>query len=160
MEIERKYLIDRLPENLEQYECKHIEQGYLNTDPVVRIRKSNDKYTLTYKGAGLMCREEYNLPLNAEAFAHLKEKIDGILIQKRRYLIPLTDKLTIELDVFEGELAPLQLAEVEFETKKRQNISSRLHGLGRMSHFPPDIITVRSANAKRTVFLNAFFMTL
>ena len=43
MEIERKYLIDRLPENLEQYECKHIEQGYLNTDPVVRIRKSNDK---------------------------------------------------------------------------------------------------------------------
>ena len=75
MEIERKYLIDRLPENLEQYECKHIEQGYLNTDPVVRIRKSNDKYTLTYKGAGLMCREEYNLPLNAEAFAHLKEKI-------------------------------------------------------------------------------------
>ena len=129
MEIERKYLIDRLPENLEQYECKHIEQGYLNTDPVVRIRKSNDKYTLTYKGAGLMCyltykskglmtREEYNLPLNAEAFAHLKEKIDGILIQKRRYLIPLTDKLTIELDVFEGELAPLQLAEVEFETKE------------------------------------------
>ena len=99
MEIERKYLIDRLPENLEQYECKHIEQGYLNTDPVVRIRKSNDKYTLTYKGAGLMCR-------------------DGILIQKRRYLIPLTDKLTIELDVFEGELAPLQLAEVEFETKE------------------------------------------
>ena len=91
MEIERKYLIDRLPENLEQYECKHIEQGYLNTDPVVRIRKSNDKYTLTYKGAGLMCREEYNLPLNAEAFSHLKEKIDGILIQKRRYLIPLTD---------------------------------------------------------------------
>ena len=69
MEIERKYLIDRLPENIEQYECKHIEQGYLNTDPVVRIRKSNDKYTLTYKGAGLMCREEYNLPLNAEAFA-------------------------------------------------------------------------------------------
>ena len=107
MEIERKYLIDRLPENLEQYECKHIEQGYLNTDPVVRIRKSNDKYTLTYKGAGLMCREEYNLPLNAEAFAHLKEK-----------MIPLTDKLTIELDVFEGELAPLQLAEVEFETKE------------------------------------------
>ena len=106
MEIERKYLIDTLPDHLEQYACKQIEQGYLNTDPVVRIRKSNDKYTLTYKGAGLMCREEYNLPLNAEAFAHLKEKIDGILIEKKRYLIPLTEKLTIELDVFEGELPP------------------------------------------------------
>lgn len=118
MEIERKYLIHNLPVNLDQYECRQIEQGYLNTDPVVRIRKSDDKYTLTYKGSGLMCREEYNLPLNAEAFAHLKEKIDGILIQKKRYLIPLTEKLTIELDVFEGELAPLCLAEVEFETKK------------------------------------------
>ena len=118
MEIERKYLIDTLPDHLEQYECRQIEQGYLNTDPVVRIRKSNDKYTLTYKGAGLMCREEYNLPLNSESFAHLKKKIDGILIEKKRYLIPLTEKLTIELDVFEGKLAPLVLAEVEFETKE------------------------------------------
>ena len=118
MEIERKYLIDTLPDHLEQYECRQIEQGYLNTDPVVRIRKSNDKYTLTYKGAGLMCREEYNLPLTSESFAHLKKKIDGILIEKKRYLIPLTEKLTIELDVFEGKLAPLVLAEVEFETKE------------------------------------------
>ena len=66
-----------------------IEQGYLNTNPVVRIRRSNDDYILTYKGKGMMVREEYNLPLNEEAFLHLKEKIDGRLIQKRRYLIPL-----------------------------------------------------------------------
>lgn len=118
MEIERKFLIQTLPENLEQYKSKHIEQGYLNTNPVVRIRKADETYTLTYKGSGFMCREEFNLPLNAESFAHLKEKIDGILIQKRRYLIPLTDKLTIELDVFEGKLAPLMLAEVEFETEE------------------------------------------
>ena len=39
MEIERKYLIDRLPENLEQYECKHIEQGYLNTDIFEAVKK-------------------------------------------------------------------------------------------------------------------------
>ena len=64
MEIERKYLIDRLPENLEQYDCQHIEQGYLNTDPVVRVRRDNDDYYLTYKGKGLLSREEYNLPLN------------------------------------------------------------------------------------------------
>ena len=117
MEIERKYLIKELPENLESYPYKEIEQGYLNTDPVVRIRRSNDKYILTYKGSGLMVREEYNLPLTAEAFAHLKEKIDGRIIQKRRYLIPYNDKLTIELDIFGGDLAPLQLAEVEFETE-------------------------------------------
>lgn len=118
MEIERKFLIPKLPDDLESYAFHLIEQGYLCTDPVVRIRRQDDNYILTYKGKGLMCREEYNLPLNAEAFAHLKEKIDGILIEKKRYLIPLTEKLTIELDVFEGELAPLVLAEVEFETKE------------------------------------------
>lgn len=117
MEIERKYLIKQLPAHLEKYPCRAIEQGYLNTDPVVRIRRADDVYTLTYKGRGLMVREEHNLPLTAEAFAHLKEKIDGRLIRKRRYLIPLGDTLTIELDVFEGDLAPLVLAEVEFETE-------------------------------------------
>ena len=68
-----------------------------------------------------MVREEYNLPLNEESFTHLKEKIDGLLIQKRRYLIPLGEKYTIELDVFEGALAPLVLAEVEFETEEEAN---------------------------------------
>lgn len=121
MEIERKYLVKILPDHLEQYPCRQIEQGYLNTNPVVRIRRSNDSYILTYKGKGLMVREEYNLPLNEESFTHLKEKIDGLLIQKRRYLIPLAEKYTIELDVFEGELAPLVLAEVEFETEEEAN---------------------------------------
>lgn len=121
MEIERKYLIDQLPADLASYPCKVIEQGYLCTEPVVRIRRSNDNYTLTYKGSGLMVREEYNLPLTAESFAHLKNKIDGRLITKRRYLIPLADKYTIELDVFDGDLAPLKLAEVEFETEEEAN---------------------------------------
>ena len=120
MEIERKYLIRELPERLEQYPCRQIEQGYLNTDPVVRIRRTDEQYTLTYKGKGFMVREEYNLPLNKKAFLHLREKIDGILIKKRRYLIPF-ETYTIELDVFEGALAPLMLAEVEFETEDEAN---------------------------------------
>ncbi len=117
LEIERKYLVASLPPGLEQYPCVHIEQGYLNTDPVVRIRRADGTCTLTYKGKGLMIREEYNLPLSKQAFLHLREKIDGALIEKRRYRIPWQDRYTIELDIFEGELAPLQLAEVEFETE-------------------------------------------
>lgn len=121
MEIERKFLVKEIPVRLTDYPCLQIEQGYLNTDPVVRIRRTNDTYTLTYKGKGLMVREEYNLPLNRTAFCHLKEKIDGLLIQKRRYLLPYQDKYTIELDVFEGSHAPLVLAEVEFETEEEAN---------------------------------------
>ena len=116
MEIERKYLVKTLPEHLEQYQSKKIAQGYLCTAPVVRIRRSNDDYYLTYKGEGLMVREEYNLPLTKEAYEHLLLKIDGLLIAKTRYLIPLNDHLTAELDIFEKDLAPLSLVEVEFDS--------------------------------------------
>ena len=116
MEIERKFLVKNLPENLESYAQKRIAQGYLSTNPVVRIRRSNDDYYLTYKGKGLMVREEYDLPLTAEAFEHMLPKIDGSLIDKIRYLIPLEDGLIAELDVFQGHLAPLRLVEVEFDS--------------------------------------------
>ncbi len=116
MEIERKFLIHNLPENLELYPHKEIEQGYINREPVVRIRRSDDKYILTCKGQGLMVREEFELPLTKEAFEHMKPKTDGIFIEKTRYLIPYNEKLTIELDIFHGLLAPLVLAEVEFNS--------------------------------------------
>lgn len=121
MEIERKYLIRRLPENLSQYQCKKIAQGYICTNPVVRIRKSDDEYYLTYKGNGLMAREEYNLPLTQEGYEHMLSKIDGRLIEKSRYLIPLDGKLTAELDIFEGDLAPLIIVEVEFDSLDAAN---------------------------------------
>lgn len=121
MEIERKYLIRRLPENLSQYQCKKIAQGYICTNPVIRIRKSDDEYYLTYKGKGLMAREEYNLPLTQEGYEHMLPKIDGRLIEKSRYLIPLDGKLTAELDIFEGDLAPLIIVEVEFDSLDAAN---------------------------------------
>ncbi len=116
MEIERKYLIDRLPENVTSYPSHEIEQGYLCVSPVVRIRRQDDEYFLTYKSKGLMIREEYNLPLSQQAYLHLREKADGNLISKTRYCIPLTDVLTIELDVFHAPFEGLLLAEVEFPT--------------------------------------------
>ena len=125
MEIERKYTIKELPANLDSYPCHLIEQAYLNTNPVVRVRKEDDTYYLTYKGSGMMAREEYNLPLNEESYNHLLEKADGIVITKKRYVLPLTDfqpdnknNLFIELDIFEGKLAPLIIAEIEFPTKE------------------------------------------
>ena len=123
MEIERKYLIEEknLPGNLECFPSHLIEQGYLCRNPVVRIRRQDDDYILTYKSNGLMAREEYNLPLNAEAYRHLKEKIDGKLVSKRRYLIPLENELTIELDVFFEPCRWLLLAEVEFPDEESAN---------------------------------------
>ena len=132
MEIERKFTIKKLPGNLESYPCHHIEQAYLNVNPVVRVRKQDDEYYMTYKGNGMMAREESNLPLNKEAYYHLRAKADGNIISKKRYLIPLNHpgfkpgfpvppadySLTIELDVFDPPFAPLIMAEVEFGSRE------------------------------------------
>ena len=113
MEIERKFTVKKLPDDLEEYPFHIIEQAYLNTDPVVRIRREDDRYYMTYKGSGLLAREEYNLPLNRPAYEHLLPKADGNVISKKRYLIPLPP-YTVELDVFSPPFAPLVIAEVEF----------------------------------------------
>lgn len=118
MEIERKFLIKKLPDNLTSYKARKIEQAYLCTDPVVRVRRDNDVYYLTYKSKGMIVREEYNLPLTKEAYRHLLAKADGNIITKTRYEISEKDNLTIELDVFEGKFDGLLLAEVEFASEE------------------------------------------
>ena len=119
MEIERKYLVHTLPADYQSYPFHQIEQAYLCTEPVVRIRRSDDEYYMTYKSKGLLVREEYNLPLTREAYEHLLKKADGIVLTKKRYLIPIEGtELTIEMDIFEGDYEGLVLAEVEFQNQE------------------------------------------
>ena len=138
-EIERKFTVRRLPENLSDYPYRIIEQGYLNVAPAIRVR-SDGLYTpgaakvadqhwyMTYKARNTggsaydaaLSHEEYNLPLDEASYVHLLTKADGHILRKRRYLIPTrapegTDAtLTIELDIFEAPHEGLQIAEVEF----------------------------------------------
>lgn len=121
MEIEKKFRVKRLPDNLTDYPKKEIEQGYLCTRPVVRIRKSDDRYILTYK-SGILPEEEGNVrvsqemeaALTEEGYLHLREKADYFLISKTRYIIPLPDGHIGELDIFHGRLDGLYFIEVEF----------------------------------------------
>lgn len=122
MEIERKYLIEQPPENYTSYPYHLIEQAYLSVEPVVRVRRQDNDYYLTYKSKGLMVREEYNLPLTKESYEHLLSKADGKILTKKRYLLPIAGTaLTIELDVFEGDYRGLILAEVEFQAEEAAN---------------------------------------
>lgn len=120
MEIERKFLVKMIPANLEHYKKRIIEQGYVSTSPVVRIRQSNEKFILTIKGKGFVEREEFELFISKEEYAHFKTKLDYPIIKKTRYLIPYQD-YTIELDIFEGHLTGLILAEVEFNSSNDAN---------------------------------------
>lgn len=124
MEIEKKFQLKNIPVNLDAYEKKEIEQGYLCTGPVVRIRKSNEHYILTCKSNHVrsenklrMC-DEIEIPLTKEAYLHLREKADNHMISKTRYIIPLGDGHVGELDVFHGLLEGLMFIEVEFADVK------------------------------------------
>lgn len=123
MEIERKFLVETAPAGYDSYPFHMIEQAYLCTEPVVRIRREDSVYYLTYKGKGLLSREEVNLPLTAESYAHLLAKADGNILTKKRYLLPVDGRsdLTIEFDVFEGKFEGLMLAEVEFTSEEEAN---------------------------------------
>lgn len=80
MEIEKKYQIKEMP-CLDGAMTKEMEQGYLCTDPVVRIRRSNDKYILTCKSfdgmigerrADVRMCQEYEINLPEESYKHLQ----------------------------------------------------------------------------------------
>lgn len=118
MEIERKFLVERLPENLVHYPHIEIEQGYLCTSPTVRIRKAGDVFWLTVKERTLSTstaihNREEEFRLDEEAYNRLKSKCDGRMVLKTRYKIPVGD-LTAELDIFHGHHEGLRIVEVEF----------------------------------------------
>lgn len=135
MEIERKFTVKTIPQNLSDYPCLCLEQGYLCTSPVVRVRKQDDCYILTIKESGMLARKEEEFLLSQESYQHLKAKCDGNIIAKKRYKIPLLSpqfqpdfpkecipkELTIELDIFDAPFAPLVIAEVEFHSLEEAN---------------------------------------
>ena len=117
MEIERKFLADPSGLKLNDYPAVNMKQGYLSTDPVIRIRQENDSFVLTVKSGGLLIREEYELPLTVKQFHEMSASVKGCFIEKTRYLIP-HQVYTIELDIFHGALDGLIYAEVEFPTEE------------------------------------------
>lgn len=143
MEIEKKFTVCRLPDNLERYEFHLIEQGYLNVHPAIRVRQEDDHYYMTYKGMdGVIAKEEYNMELDKASYDHMLKKADGNIITKKRYIIPINEdafskeyleshgsdakafvdgEIKIELDVFEGFFEGLVIAEVEFPSVEAAN---------------------------------------
>ena len=132
MEIERKYLVHEIPVDLTKYQVKHMEQMYVSVKPVIRIRRTDDS-VLTVKSKGLLSRQEFEMDLDEDEYRNLRCKADGNIIEKDRYIIPLSDtdgtcgdsevdrKLKIELDVFDGIFGGLTYAEVEFPEEKFAN---------------------------------------
>ncbi len=120
VEIERKFLVTRVPADLSSYPSQRLEQGYLAVDPqgaVVRLRRSGIRRILTLKAGHGIERAEEEIELDAAPFARLWPLTDGRRVQKVRYRIPASGGLVIELDVYEGALEGLVTAEVESSSR-------------------------------------------
>jgi adenylate cyclase len=118
VEVERKFLVSE-PPDLDASVSDEIEQGYLATgsEGEVRLRRTGDRLVLTAKRGVGLSRGEAEVGLDREAFDRLWPLTEGRRLRKRRHLIP-DAALTIELDVYEGELEGLIVAEVEFRTEE------------------------------------------
>lgn len=118
MEIEKKFLCTNPLKNLNQYPKAALEQGYISIHPVIRIRKAETCCFVTMKGKGHLSRKELELSITPEQYAHLLKKVEGSLICKDRYYIPLDHGLTAELDIYHGRLQGLLTVEVEFSSEE------------------------------------------
>lgn len=136
-EIERKFLIKSLPENIENFTHSTIKQGYISTDPTIRLRQRDNEYILTVKTAGLMKKQEYEINLTQEQFTRLWKKTEGNTIEKTRYIIPLDHGLKAELDIYEGALKGFMNVEVEFSSTKDAILFEKPLWFGReVTQFP------------------------
>lgn len=117
LEIERKYLLKRIPVNLLKEPPINIKQGYLLTSEKgfeIRLRQQDNTFFQTFKSEGTLIREEIEIELSKIQFDYLWKHVKSRIIQKQRYVMKYND-LFIELDVYKGELEGLVVAEVEFD---------------------------------------------
>lgn len=118
LEIERKFLLDRVPPHVDPATAVRIRQGYIVvTDNIeVRLRAVGDASSLTIKGGRGLVRREVTVPLDAARFETLWPLTAGRRLSKRRATIKHDDTL-LEIDIFDDDLAGLMLVEVEFDSQ-------------------------------------------
>jgi adenylate cyclase len=117
MEVERKFLVAEMPD-LDEDSAEEIEQGYLAIGPEeeVRLRRQGEKLILTAKRGSGLARDEAEAELSGEDFDRLWPLTEGKRLHKRRYVVP-ADDLKIEVDVYDGDLEGLVVAEIEFPSE-------------------------------------------
>lgn len=118
MEIERKFLVrDNSYRSLAKRSYR-IKQGYICSGHghTVRVRLRDETGFLTIKGPSLdggLSRYEFEKEITTEEAAQLFHLCQPGIIDKRRYLVPVADGHTFEVDEFYGDNEGLVVAEVE-----------------------------------------------
>jgi CYTH domain-containing protein len=121
-EIERKYLLRHIPEELASHPHEAISQGYIsisNDGAEVRLRQRGQRFYETVKRGSGQGRVELEIEITKDQFDALWDATEGKRIEKVRYTIPLSGGLLAEVDIYARSLAGLVTAEVEFDTERR-----------------------------------------
>jgi len=114
MEIEKKFLTEKIPFDIKKFPKKELRQCYISTSPTIRLRKEENTYFLTVKSKGKIVREEFELEITEEEYNRLKLKSETPEVIKTRYFVPVENNLTAEVDIYYGDLEGLMTTEVEF----------------------------------------------
>lgn len=114
-EVERKFLVTRIPPDVELGVPTVMRQGYLaeEAEVEVRLRITDDTATLTVKAGSGLQRTEVESRIPPGDAEQLWPHTAGRRLDKRRHRIAQGDAV-IELDIYAGDLAGLTVAEVEF----------------------------------------------
>lgn len=133
VEVERKYLLDRLPDVAAAVPGVPVEQGYLAVDGEVevRVRRLGDRRLLTIKGGTGLVRLEEELELDERRFSALWPLTRGRRIEKTRRAVRLPEGPVLEVDEYHGALAGLLVAEVEFPSVEASRAFAAPAWLGR-----------------------------
>ncbi len=118
-EIERKWLVHDLP-SLDGLKHERIDQGYLAISfdgTEVRVRRMGDHCFETVKSQGGLTRDEIEVEISQDQFLALWPATEGRRLEKTRYTMK-ENGYQLELDVYQGSLVGLVVAEIEFESVK------------------------------------------
>ena len=85
MEIERKWILQRVPTEFRLVRNSQVEQFYISTSPEVRLRHnpaSNEPFRITIKGEGTLSREEIETQVSENFYTQVKEFVNKSPIKK------------------------------------------------------------------------------
>ncbi len=133
-EIERKYAVDEIPDDLKIEKIIDIEQAFIYRDnnTIIRIRKIKDrkektiKYIYTVKTKGDIQYDSYDIgkkyeienSISKEEYEELIQKKISNIINKTRIIVPIDENLKVEIDIYYEYLDGLLTAEIEFPSEE------------------------------------------
>jgi len=121
LEIERKFLIKNDTWKASADKGLVIKQAYLNTDKerTVRVRLKDEQGFLTIKGKTVnTTRVEFEYEIPKQDALELLKLCSKSVIEKTRYNV-LHENMLWEIDIFEGDNAGLEVAEIELENENQ-----------------------------------------